>query len=97
VVETLCALLDELVPTNSNDVTQHLSTYSDLITFVKDRPGHDIRYAIDASKIERDLGWVPEESFESGIRKTVEWYLNNENWWTRVLSGEYQLERIGDK
>jgi dTDP-glucose 4,6-dehydratase len=96
VVETLCALLDELVPTNSNDVTQHLSTYSDLITFVKDRPGHDIRYAIDASKIERDLGWVPEESFDSGIRKTVEWYLNNESWWARLLSGEYQLERIGE-
>lgn len=97
VVETLCALLDELVPASSNTATQHLKSYSDLITFVTDRPGHDVRYAIDASKIERELGWVPEESFETGIRKTVEWYLNNENWWKRVLSGEYQLERIGDK
>jgi dTDP-glucose 4,6-dehydratase len=97
VVETLCTLLDELMPASSNDITQHLSTYSDLITFVKDRPGHDVRYAIDASKIERELAWVPKESFETGIRKTVEWYLNNENWWARVLNGEYQLERIGDK
>jgi dTDP-glucose 4,6-dehydratase len=97
VVETLCTLLDELMPACSNDITQHLSTYSDLITFVKDRPGHDVRYAIDASKIERELAWVPKESFETGIRKTVEWYLNNENWWARVLNGEYQLERIGDK
>jgi dTDP-glucose 4,6-dehydratase len=97
VVKLLCSLLDELMPASSDDVTKHLSTYSDLITFVKDRPGHDVRYAIDASKIERELGWVPEESFETGIRKTVEWYLNNENWWARVLSGEYQLERIGGK
>jgi len=97
VVEILCALLDELVPASSNEVTQHLSKYRDLITFVKDRPGHDVRYAIDATKIERELDWVPEESFETGIRKTVEWYLNNESWWARVLSGEYQLERIGDK
>lgn len=97
VVKTLCTLLDELVPVSSNPVTQHLKSYSELITFVTDRPGHDVRYAIDASKIESELGWVPEESFETGIRKTVEWYLNNENWWKRVLSGEYQLERIGDK
>ena len=74
-----------------------LTNYSSLITYVKDRPGHDLRYAIDASKIERELGWKPEESFETGIRKTVEWYLNNENWWKRVLSGEYQLERIGEQ
>jgi len=97
VVEILCALLDELVPVSSNDLTQHLSTYSDLITFVKDRPGHDVRYAIDATKIEGELAWVPEESFETGIKKTVEWYLNNENWWARVMNGEYQLERIGEK
>tara|TARA_R110001599_G_scaffold99341_1_gene254706 strand:- start:5421 stop:6488 length:1068 start_codon:yes stop_codon:yes gene_type:complete len=97
VVEILCTLLDELIPTSSNDITSHLSKYNELITFVKDRPGHDVRYAIDASKIERDLDWVPEESFETGIRKTVEWYLNNKSWWSRVLSGEYQLERIGGK
>lgn len=97
VVQTLCSLLDELVPASANAATQHLQSYSELITFVTDRPGHDVRYAIDASKIQRELGWTPEESFDSGIRKTVEWYLNNENWWKRVLSGEYQLERIGDK
>jgi dTDP-glucose 4,6-dehydratase len=97
VVETLCSILDELVPSSSNSVTSHLNSYSDLITFVKDRPGHDVRYAIDASKIERELGWVPEESFDTGIRKTVEWYLSNENWWKRVLNGDYQLQRIGDK
>lgn len=99
VVETLCAILDELKPIANNPAfassSSPMTNYKDLITFVKDRPGHDVRYAIDASKIERELGWVPEESFETGIRKTVEWYLNNENWWKRVLSGEYQLERIG--
>ena len=97
VVQALCKILDELVPVSSDASTNHLTSYSELITFVKDRPGHDVRYAIDASKIERELGWKPEESFETGIRKTVEWYLNNKNWWERVLSGEYQLARIGDK
>jgi len=67
----------------------------DLITFVKDRPGHDARYAIDASKIQRELGWVPEETFETGLRKTVQWYLDNREWWQRVLSGDYKLDRIG--
>ena len=62
---------------------------------MKDRPGHDTRYAIDAAKIERELGWKPQETFDSGLRKTVQWYLNNEAWWQRVLSGAYQLERIG--
>jgi dTDP-glucose 4,6-dehydratase len=101
VVETLCAILDELKPIVNNPAfsasSLPMTHYKELITFVTDRPGHDVRYAIDASKIERELGWVPAESFETGIRKTVEWYLNNENWWQRVLSGEYQLERIGDK
>lgn len=99
VVETLCAILDELKPISENlaFASSPLTHYSSLITYVTDRPGHDVRYAIDASKIERELGWVPEESFETGIRKTVEWYLNNENWWKRVMSGEYQLERIGGK
>ncbi len=97
VVQTLCELLDELVPAKNNKSTSHLTSYSELITFVKDRPGHDVRYAIDASKIERELGWKPQETFETGIRKTVEWYLNNDNWWKRVLSGEYQLARIGNK
>jgi dTDP-glucose 4,6-dehydratase len=90
VVETICELLEELVPNKPEGV----NAYRDLITFVKDRPGHDLRYAIDASKIKRELGWGPEESFESGIRKTVEWYLNNTIWWENVLSGNYQLKRI---
>jgi len=99
VVETLCSILDELKPISDNPAFSRSSmvNYNELITFVKDRPGHDVRYAIDASKIDKELGWVPEESFETGIRKTVKWYLNNENWWKRVLSGDYQLERIGDK
>jgi dTDP-glucose 4,6-dehydratase len=66
-----------------------------LITYVTDRPGHDLRYAIDASKIERDLGWRPTETFETGLRKTVEWYLANRNWWERVRSGVYRGERLG--
>lgn len=93
VVETICDLLDELVP-RTDDRGQGRS-YRELITFVKDRPGHDRRYAIDASKIQRELGWVPQESFESGIRKTVQWYLSNRDWWQRVLSGAYQLDRLG--
>lgn len=91
VVTTICSLLEELVPNKPNGIVN----YIDLITYVKDRPGHDLRYAIDASKIERELGWTPEETFESGIRKTVEWYLNNENWWQRVLDGSYAGERLG--
>jgi dTDP-glucose 4,6-dehydratase len=92
VVESICGLLEELAPTKPVGV----ANYRDLITFVKDRPGHDTRYAIDASKISRDLGWVPEETFETGLRKTVQWYLDNKNWWQRVLSGAYRLERVGD-
>ncbi|MGP5309398.1 dTDP-glucose 4,6-dehydratase [Vreelandella alkaliphila] len=87
VVETLCDLLQELVP------QEH--SYRELITFVTDRPGHDVRYAIDASKIERELGWKPEETFETGLRKTVEWYLSNETWWKRVQDGSYQGQRLG--
>ena len=93
VVEAICDLLEELAPNKPSGVVH----YRDLITFVKDRPGHDARYAIDASKIERKLGWVPEESFETGLRKTVQWYLENKQWWERVLSGAYRLERIGDE
>lgn len=91
VVRTLCALLEEFVPAKPAGVDK----YEDLITYVTDRPGHDLRYAIDASKIERELGWVPEESFESGLRKTVQWYLNNKDWWQAVLNGSYQMERLG--
>ena len=92
VVKTLCALLEELAPERK---PAGVLNFADLITYVKDRPGHDARYAIDASKIERELGWVPKESFESGLQKTVQWYLNNEAWWQRVLSGDYQMQRIG--
>jgi dTDP-glucose 4,6-dehydratase len=92
VVQTICDLLEELAP----DKPSGIDKYRDLITFVKDRPGHDARYAIDASKIECELGWVPEETFDSGLRKTVQWYLDNTGWWMRVLSGEYQLERLGE-
>ncbi|MDO6542481.1 dTDP-glucose 4,6-dehydratase [Photobacterium sanguinicancri] len=91
VVKTICSLLEELVPNKPQGVDQYL----DLITYVTDRPGHDVRYAIDASKVERELGWKPEETFESGIRKTVEWYLNNKQWWSRVLDGSYAGERLG--
>lgn len=94
VVHTLCELLDELRPASANTAVS-VHTYKDLITYVTDRPGHDVRYAIDASKIEKELGWVPEETFETGLRKTVEWYLNNESWWKRVLDGSYQGERLG--
>lgn len=91
VVQTVCKLLEELIPEKPAGVR----AYEDLITFVEDRPGHDVRYAIDAAKINRELGWKPEETFESGIRKTVAWYLNNRGWWQRVLDGSYRLERLG--
>jgi dTDP-glucose 4,6-dehydratase len=84
VVRAICSLLDELHPTSP------MENYASLITFIKDRPGHDRRYAIDARKIERELGWKPAESFETGIRKTVRWYLGNMSWVENVASGEYQ-------
>lgn len=92
VVQTICDLMEELAGDKKPNGVKH---YRDLITFVKDRPGHDARYAIDASKIEKDLGWKPQETFESGLRKTVQWYLANTDWWQRVLNGAYRLERLG--
>ncbi|UTF59846.1 dTDP-glucose 4,6-dehydratase [Gilvimarinus sp. DA14] len=92
VVHLLCSLLEELA---GDRKPASIGRYEDLITFVKDRPGHDLRYAIDASKIDRELDWRPEETFATGLRKTVQWYLENESWWDNVLSGHYQLERIG--
>ncbi|WP_120428648.1 dTDP-glucose 4,6-dehydratase [Acinetobacter baylyi] len=86
VVKAICNLLEELAPNKPEGI----ANYQDLITYVKDRPGHDLRYAIDASKIKKDLGWVPQETFESGLRKTVEWYLANQEWVKHVQSGEYQ-------
>ena len=87
VVRSICGILDGLHPRSDG--------YADLIAFVDDRPGHDLRYAIDASDVQAKLGWSPRETFESGLRKTVQWYLDNETWWQRVLSGEYRGERLG--
>jgi len=89
VVETVCALLDELAPGSPH------APHASLITFVADRPGHDRRYAIDAGKIERELGWTPAETFETGLRKTVRWYLENPDWSEGMLSGKYRGERLG--
>jgi dTDP-glucose 4,6-dehydratase len=91
VVQSLCDLLEELAPKKPVGV----QNYHDLIIFVEDRPGHDLRYAIDATKIKRELGWEPEETFETGLRKTVEWYLTNRDWCARVQDGSYQRERLG--
>ncbi len=89
IVETLCDILDERVPKANG------KSYREQIVFVKDRPGHDLRYAIDASKIAKELGWVPKETFDTGIVKTVDWYLENRDWCNRVLDGSYQRERLG--
>lgn len=89
VVETLCQLLDELLPQSI------YKPHKQLMQFVQDRPGHDLRYAIDASKIKRELGWEPAETFETGLRKTVQWYLDNQGWWENILNGSYRGERLG--
>jgi dTDP-glucose 4,6-dehydratase len=92
VVRQICRTLDSAVP------SQKLRNgFESLITFVPDRPGHDRRYAIDASKIEQELRWRPAETFATGVEKTVRWYLENQSWWQRVLDGSYRLERIGTK
>ncbi|TMO22085.1 dTDP-glucose 4,6-dehydratase [Pseudoalteromonas sp. S4741] len=88
VVETICSILDTLVPKGS--------PYSELITYVADRPGHDRRYAIDSSKMQKELGWTPEETFETGLHKTVQWYLDNQIWCQNVQDGSYQRERLGE-
>ena len=90
-VKMICGLLEDLTSNKPDGVVR----YEDLITFVKDRPGHDVRYAIDASKIGRDLNWMPKETLETGLKKTLEWYLSNQTWWQRVLDGEYRLGRLG--
>ena len=89
IVTTICKILDEMEPSNK------LKSYSDLITFVQDRPGHDLRYAIDAAKIEKELGWNPAETFATGIRKTVAWYLENKQWWQNIQNNKYRQERLG--
>jgi dTDP-glucose 4,6-dehydratase len=89
VVHTLCDLLDELLPESPH------TPHRQLIRFVTDRPGHDLRYAIDASKIKRELGWQPRETFATGIGKTLRWYLDNQAWCARVMDGSYRGERLG--
>ena len=88
VVQTICTILDEVRPKDTKYVEQ--------ITYVADRPGHDMRYAIDASKIQKELGWTPQETFESGLKKTVQWYLENKSWCNHVQDGSYQRERLGE-
>jgi dTDP-glucose 4,6-dehydratase len=89
VVRQVCGLLDDMIPES------HFRPHADLITFVADRPGHDLRYAIDCSKLRAELGWTPQENFETGLEKTVRWYLDNRSWWERILSGVYRTERLG--
>ncbi len=96
VVHTICVLLEELAAQNRHShASGNPKGFLGLITYVTDRPGHDLRYAIDATKIQRELGWLPEETFESGIRKTVQWYLDSLEWCQRVQDGSYQRERLG--
>ena len=99
VVKTVCAILDELRPRGGTDgdsgVPEPRPRYEDLITYVADRPGHDLRYAIDPSKLMGELGWRPEENFETGIRKTVQWYLDNEWWWRPIHEKKYAGQRLG--
>jgi dTDP-glucose 4,6-dehydratase len=89
IVGIICEILDEMEP------SAKLKSYKELITYVTDRPGHDLRYAIDASKIERELGWKPKETFDTGIRKTVAWYLDNRQWWKHIQDKSYQQQRLG--
>ena len=89
VVEAICDILDNLIPKGNSE------SYKKLIYFVQDRPGHDFRYAIDASKLNSNLGWSPKESFESGLEKTIRWYINNVGWWTAILDNTYRQERLG--
>jgi dTDP-glucose 4,6-dehydratase len=99
VVDSICEILDELAPINENDNIKNsklnIQNYKDLKVFVTDRPGHDMRYAIDAGKIQKELGWKPQETFESGIKKTIQWYLDNQEWCGHVQDGTYQRERLG--
>ncbi|MDB2310626.1 dTDP-glucose 4,6-dehydratase [Opitutales bacterium] len=104
-IKKLCAILEQEICGKEDETEKpshfatlkpsHSKSFQDLITFVTDRPGHDMRYAIDPTKIRDELGWEPKEDFESGFRKTVRWYLENQDWWQNILSGDYQLDRLG--
>ena len=89
VVEEICAILDEIKPRADR------RAYREQIAFVEDRPGHDLRYAVDTSKIKADLGWMPEENFESGLRKTIQWYIDNPVWCKNIQDGSYKRQRLG--
>ena len=91
VVRMICKFLEKLAPNKPKGV----NSYYDLISFVKDRPGHDIRYAVDTTKITEELGWKSAETFETGLYKTVKWYLDNSTWWEKILSKSYKFERVG--
>ena len=88
IVNAICTIMDEIRPRSEGK-------YADLITYVTDRPGHDFRYAIDSSKIQRELGWQPQHELEACLKQTIQWYLDNEAWWQDILDGTYQLERLG--
>lgn len=89
IVKTICDILDDISP------SENIGSYQNLITFVQDRPGHDFRYAIDSSKLINELGWEPKETFSSGIRKTIQWYIDNKQWWLDIQNNTYQQERLG--
>ena len=91
IVKTICEILDDKIPRENKE------TYKMLIQYVEDRPGHDFRYAINSDKIMKDLGWVPEESFKSGIEKTINWYLENSKWWEKIQKKTYNQNRLGLK
>ena len=90
IVKIICDIMDELIPSKNG-------SYRDLITFVDDRPGHDKRYAVDSTKLKNTLKWKPRESFQSGIKKTIKWYLNNEDWWRKIQKNNYNQQRLGLK
>ena len=89
IVESICTILDKLKPSNTG------KSHNQMISFVKDRPGHDFRYAINTTKIKKDLNWEPKETFDSGLIKTIKWYLENENWWKKIQKNTYKQERLG--
>ena len=89
IVNEICKILDKILPRNKS------KSYSELITFVEDRPAHDFRYAIDSTKIKDDIGWSPKETFQTGIKKTVNWYIENQKWWRRIQKNKYNQERLG--